>query len=79
MTISAGKKRPEHKADNSHLSSAEIKQVRYPNGHTHPRVHGKVKVWLTLEKASALDGNGWSTPRSGLFTRGKQTCSWSGA
>jgi hypothetical protein len=42
--ISAGKKRPEHKADSSPLSSAEIKQAWCLDSHTHPHVHGKVKV-----------------------------------
>ena len=50
----------------------------YIEGKVHPvsdheGPEGKYRYSYTLSLTSALDGNGWSTPRSGRFTPGKQT------
>jgi hypothetical protein len=39
----------------------------------HEGPEGEYKYSCTLSLTSALDGDGWSTPRSGRFTPGKET------
>ena len=40
---------------------------------SHERPEGRYKYFSTFSLTSALDGVGWSTPRPGCFTSGKET------